>query len=175
MCAQRNRYKDPPGINSIAVGDSFEDFVAARHRLTVCKDIAFQLAHGDAWSGEPKIYHEIKHDPHSRYGHLMIEVAANRTGESGWHLGGIFSDSDAHYYWHGDEQQYWRFAKADLLYWAVGIGVRLESVQARAAGDTRFNQLVIFQGTMMRVQMEYAEADNVGHRLVGRSSVGQLE
>jgi hypothetical protein len=159
-------YRDPPGVNSKAVGDSFEDFVAGRHGLVRIYGREIQLAHGDARSGE--IYHEIKHDPHSRWGHLMIEVAANNTGASGWNPGGIFSGSDAHYYWHGDEKQYWRFAKQDLVDWAAAREITPEVVMRQLRGEILTRRLIAFQGTMLRFQVEYAEADEIGCRFVVR-------
>jgi hypothetical protein len=160
------RYKDPPGINSISVGDAFEEFIATQHRLQRLHWRDDQLGHGDAMNigSEGPIYHEIKHDPHLDYRHLMIEVAANRTGDSGWHLGGIFSDSDAHYYWQGEERLYWRFAKPDLIDWAAQRGITRSVVVAHFAGKLT-TALKEFQGTMLRCVMEYGDADFLGVRL----------
>ena len=59
-----SRYIDPPGVDSIAVGESYEEWITARHALDRLRARADQFAHGDAVSGA-RIYHEIKHDPHS--------------------------------------------------------------------------------------------------------------
>jgi hypothetical protein len=173
MSALASRYKDPPGINSIAVGSGFEHFIANRHGLVLLPGREDQLAHGDARSpgADGPIYHEIKHDPHTKYRHLMIEVAANRTGESGWHLGGIFSGSDAHYYWQGDEMAYWRFAKSDLIDWAAKSGVTAGIVNEHLAGKVS-PRIKDFNGTMLRIVMPYQDADRIGHRInaMGRAA-----
>jgi hypothetical protein len=165
----RVRYLNPPGIDSIAVGRLFEDCLAARHGLVLLPCSEDQLAHGDARSGDgtSPIYHELKHDPHSRYGHLMIEVAANRLAlKDRWYPGGIYAESDAHYYWHGDERIYWRFAKPDLIQWAFEKGVDLDTVRSFCLG-AKHPLISSFQGTMARMQMEYFEADAIGKRFKG--------
>ena len=155
-----SRYIDPPGIDSIKVGRGFEEFICERHHLRRKKDKAFQFEHGDATTGI--IHSEIKHDPHTKYRHLMIEVAANPR-RKGWHLGGVFASSDAHWYYHGDKKTYWRFTVPDLREWLNKKGVTPDVVQMHTKGQ-RHKLLKEFQGTMLRVQMEYREANEVGQR-----------
>jgi hypothetical protein len=169
---QNARYPDA-SVPSITIGAVFEQLIARRHGLVLLLNREDQLTHGDAMgqAQDGPIYHEIKHDPHTKYRHLMIEVAERRQASGAWVASGIFAGSDAHYYWQGDEMAYWRFAKSDLIDWAAKNGVTAGIVNEHLAGKVS-PRIKDFNGTMLRIVMPYQDADRIGHRInaMGRAA-----
>ena len=155
-----NRYPDAPDSEkgtTIETGNHYQDFV--RDELE------------KHWGISPKSYHsaeyqlekgegrfcEIKHDPHTKYGHLSIEVSERAQANGRWAPGGIFS-TPCPFYIQGDESEIWVFPTHMLGRWAKMQGILWENFEL-----TDKKKIVQeYNSTMRRFFLEYKDAARIG-------------
>ena len=145
------RYPNAPHNKTVEVGNAFEDYVCDRLAemgliLRTYKSRDFQYD-----TGENKIGWEIKRDPHTKYGHLSIEVAEKSRADLSrpWVKSGILRNDNSWLYIHGDEETFWVLFKPALM---------------RFFYETRPEVTEKF-GTLKTFYLEYEDADKLGIRI----------
>lgn len=163
-----NRYPDAPESEkgtTIETGDWFQDYV---------RDILEKN-----WGISPKSYHskeyqmtkgegkfcEIKHDPHTKYAHLSIEVQERRSTKGGWCVAGPFRCGQP-YYIQGDKNSIWVLPTHALVRWLgdIGVWVLWEDGQRKIVSDVIDETGKITEPfpTLRRVFLEYGDARKIG-------------
>jgi hypothetical protein len=164
------RYPDAPESikgNTIKTGNWFQDYA---------RDLLEKV-----WGVSPKSYHssefqlkygegrfaEFKHDPHTKYKHLSIEVAERAQANGRWAPAGIYRATEP-FYIQGDKHSVWVFPLHMLQQYAEGCGVYWDEWNF----IDKFGITRQFNETMIRFFLEYEDAVKIGGiEIVCNSSV----
>lgn len=158
-----DRYPDAPPSEkgtTIETGDWFEDF--ARDQMEKAwgispksyKSAEYQLSRGEGR------YCEFKHDPHTQYKHLAIEVSERAQRGGIWAPGGIFRESVPLFYVQGDRIKIWHFATHMLIRYARSIGIFWDHDNWILHDDEEY--VHEYNETMKRFFLEYENAKRIG-------------
>ena len=161
------RYPDAPIAargTTIETGDWFQDRV--RDVLEEEWGISPKSYHSKEYQikkGEGK-YAEYKHDPHTTYKHLSIEVGERTGRDKAWVVAGIFRTS-CPYYIQGDEYSIWVFPTHMLKRYAGLQGVRVNWDTSNPLTSDVIDERGIcsdYNGTLFRFFLEYEDAESIG-------------
>ena len=185
-----SRYPYAPRDNTIETGDAFVNYVSNIVNATSRDDLQFQINHGDAEYDKDKCPLEVKHDPHDGFHiidwkgynqdkdwqHLMIEIGERASGK--WLVRGVFASDLAGKYAQGSPNNFYVFEVTHIIEWLLEKGITKELIQEFIDNGCRpielngteeaYNkymimiQIQIYNGTMLRIQMEYYEASRIG-------------
>lgn len=162
------RYPDAPDSykgTTIQTGDWFEDF--ARDQMEIhwgispksYKSKEFQLSEGEGR------YCEYKHDPHTDYGHLSIEIQERRQASGLWVVAGPLRCKQP-YYVQGDKNEIWVLPTHMLIRWLLskGVWVSWKDEPWAHVSDVIYDQIKPHEkfGTLRTIYLEYDEAENIG-------------
>ena len=164
-----NRYPDAPDSEkgtTIETGDWFQDYV--RDTLEKKWGISpktYQSKEYQLTRGEGR-FCEIKHDPHTKYKHLSIEVQERKRVGGRWCVAGPFRCGGQPYYIQGDEHSFWVLPTHALVRWmeSIGVWVNWEDTPNEIVSSVIDEQGKITEPfpTLRRVFLEYDDAKAIG-------------
>ena len=144
---------------TIETGNWFQDF--ARDILEKHWGISPKSYHSSEYQlvrGEGR-YCEFKHDPHSKYGHLSIEVAERAQRSGGWAAAGIFRATEP-YYVQGDKNEIFVIPTHMLIRYANSIGISWDYDNFLLFDEEGY--VKTYNETMKRFYLEYDVAVSIG-------------
>lgn len=155
-----NRYPDAPESKkgtTVETGNWFQDFardILEKHWGISPK--AYSSAEYQLTKGEGR-FCEFKHDPHTEYEHLSIEVSERAQANGRWAPGGIFA-TPCPFYIQGDKNEIWVFPTHMLVKWAEMQGIRWENFELTDENKITQEQF----STMRRFFLDYKDAARIG-------------
>lgn len=162
------RYPDAPKAEkgtTIETGNWFQDYARdVMERAWGVSPKAYASAEYQLTCGEGR-FCEFKHDPHSKYGHLSIEVQERAQNAGRWCIAGPLRCQQP-YYVQGDKESIWMFSTHFLISWleSKGIWVNWEDGEYALISDVIDERGILHEkfGTIRTTYLEYDEAQAIG-------------